>query len=141
MDDCPRCGEFRDPTESELSSIGNPTVFKHPFGMPELCLQNSRAVLDCSVAATRLECSIKHGIADSGIDSAKLDTAERCFAELDSGHIGSVEARFLGSVFSALGVFITPDDLAVVMSQFSMDGVNDLSFPEVVEIASFLLKN
>ena len=121
--------------------MGNSTVFKHPFELPEVTLKNSRAVIDCTVAATRLESSVKRGIVESGIDEDKLTRAERCFDELDSEGRGAVEANYLGSVFSALGVYITPEDLDVVMSQFSMDGISDLSFPEVVEIASFLLQN
>ncbi len=124
-----------------MSRIGHSSVFKHAFELPELSLQNSRAVVDCTTAATRLECSVMRGMAASGIDNEKLAAAERVFAELDTGNVGSVESSYLGSVFSALGVFITPDDLAIVMSQFSMDEVSDLSFPEVVEIASFLLQN
>lgn len=141
VDDCPKCGEFRDPTESESASIGNPTVFKHQFDLPELSLKNSRAVLDTITAATRLECSVKQGILESGFSEETISHAEKIFSDLDTALHGSVEARFLGSVFSALGVYITPDDLLVVMSQFSMAAVEDLSFPEVVEIASFLLQN
>jgi hypothetical protein len=141
VDDCPRCGEFREPTASESASIGNPTVFKHQFDLPEIMLKNSRGVLDCTTAATRLECSVKQGILESGLSEEALSHAESVFAELDSDNHGSVESRYLGSVFSALGVFITPEDLVVVMSQFSMDDVSDLSFPEVVEIASFLSQN
>ncbi len=141
IEDSPRCGEFRDPTDAEVASMGDSSVFKHPFALPALDLKDSRAVLDCTVAATRLESSIKEGVANSGIDSDKLIAAERAFAELDSSGLGAVEASYLGSVFSKLGVYITPDDLSYVMRQFQLEDVTDLSFPEVVEIASFLLEN
>lgn len=141
VDDSPRCGEFRDPVDGEDTSFGDAAVYKHDFELPEVTLQNSRAVIDCTTAATRLECSVRRGVLESGIDESMLERAEKCFAELDTAENGAVQARFLGSVFSALGVFISPEDLGVVMGQFSMGDVDDLSFPEVVEIASFLLQN
>ncbi len=141
VNDNPKCGEFRDPHPDELSLMGHSAVFQHKFDMPELALKGSRALLDTTIASTRLERSIRQGILNSGIDREVIARAEQAFIDLDTSGSGSVEYRYLGSVFSILGIFLTPDDLAHVMSQFNMENITDLSFPEVIEIASFLLEN
>lgn len=121
--------------------MGPSAVFKHPYDLPEIKLANSRTIVDVAVAEARIEGSIRRGIANSGIDASTLERAEKLFYDLDRENSGAVEPSLLEPVFRALGVYITVDEILYVMVNFDMDGMTDLSFPEVVEIASFLLEN
>jgi Ca2+-binding EF-hand superfamily protein len=121
--------------------MGHSAVFKHPYELPEIKLANARTIIDVAVAEARIEGSIRRGIANSGIDDAVLERAEKLFYDLDKGNTGAVEPHLLEPVFRALGVYITADEILYVMANFDMEGMSDLSFPEVVEIASFLLEN
>lgn len=137
VEDCPRCGEFRDPTEDEVSRFGDPQIPKATFDLPEIALENVRSVVDCAVAATRTARADYRGMGSSDLADDALQRAEDVFSSLDTAHKGVVAFSSLGEVFKALGAHFSTEAFDDIMSQLDICGTTEISFPETVDIATF----
>ena len=108
--------------------------------LPTLARYNAREVYDRAVAETRLGRSQDCGISRGHIDENALRRAESTFMKLNLARYSSVlPLSSLGMVFSDLGVELTAENLEDICDQFEIARSTELTFPEVVDIASFLL--
>lgn len=137
VEDSPQCGEFRDPTDDEQKRFGKPLIRKSGFKLPELMLENTRAVIDCTVAATRNERASCRGVSAHGISQESMQIAEELFAEIDTACVGLIPFGSIVPVVAALGVNISESDLLELERVLEVSGETELSFPEVVDIAAF----
>lgn len=138
VDDQPKCGEYRAPKPSELSLFGKPHVRQGHFDLPEIGLENPRAVLDLAISEARMERSPLGGNGFT-FSSETLQSAEKIFDSIDTTHVSLLPLRSLGEVFAELGLAVTPDDLAEIAAQLEIEQSSTFTFPEVVEIALFLI--
>lgn len=75
---------------------------------------------------------------ECSLSEVALQRAEKVFDNLDTSRSGVVSMWLLVDVFSELGLQMSIDDLRDIASQLELGTDVALSFPEVVDIASFL---
>lgn len=149
VDDQPRCGEYRDPRPEELSRFGEATVRKETFELPEIGLDNPRFVLDLATSEIRSQRGPRlqsaggggDGFAEVPFSESELETAEEIFQELDKKNAGVVSMWSLDDVFAALGIEMTSQIMGDIARQLDLGDFATLSFPEVVDIATFINAN
>jgi hypothetical protein len=138
VEDSPQCGEFRDPNADEQSRFGKPLIRKSGFRLPEIMLANTRAVLDCTIAATRTSRGHHRGIESiQDMTHDSITTAESVFAEIDREGRGLVPFSDIFSVLQVLGVSLSEEEKEELLRVLEITPHTEVSFPEVVDIASF----
>mmetsp|Transcript_10640 Transcript_10640/g.10711 ORF Transcript_10640/g.10711 Transcript_10640/m.10711 type:complete len:350 (+) Transcript_10640:52-1101(+) len=139
LQDSPKCGEFREPTQDEESLFGEAKIRKAPFNLPDLTLERPQEVLDCAVSATRLDKAGGEELERAQISSEVLENAEKVFMNYVDEGTKTVAFIDLAEVFEALGILLTPELANDIMEQLDIDEETMMSFPEVIDIASFIL--
>lgn len=137
--DAPRCGEFRDPTPDEENRFGETAIRKGKFNLPNLGLADSRSVLDSATMETRIQRAVDAGMSRGYIEKSAVDRAEPLFNKLSHPVSHTAPLCGLGHVFEALGVELSEETLDGIAEQFEINISTELSFPEVVDIVSFIL--
>ena len=139
LEDSPRCGEFREPTKEEEHLFKETSMRKAPFTLPDLALDNPKDVINHAIANTRLSQSTDDQTMRGEITNEMLQSAEKIFHSLLPSELESVvRIDVLEEVFRALGVDNYTDIAADLSAQLELDDDTELSFPEVVDIASFI---
>lgn len=145
MDDQPRCGEFRPPTNAEEVRFHRTLpkgLFVNNFELPSLGLAKPDEVLDLAVSAVRL--SAANGSSTRGetpmltMSAEKMQEAEKVFHSLVLNSSGTIELHNLETVLLAMGLFVESSDLEQVMEQLVAKEAHYLSFADITEIAAFL---
>ena len=143
--DIPQCGEYREPNEEESMLFMEPGVWKTSYELPGLELDNPRAVLDKSTAKTRAERSQHRGLSTISLDSKVVDGAAEIFyaiarAARRDDECSLIEFKDAGEVFIALGVDIGDETvLKDTAMRLDLDMQTLISFPEIVDLANFML--
>jgi len=154
LQDSPKCGEFREPEEEDL--FGESNIRRAAFMMPEIALAHPQDVLSCAVADTRLDRRSAKDLGRADISADVVEAAEQIFmwyvnnnAEPNDEEAETAVAATEGpatvpfadlvEVFEALGVDLSPALALDVMEQFGIQEETSMSFPEIVDIASFIL--
>jgi Ca2+-binding EF-hand superfamily protein len=96
-------------------------------------------VLDIAISETRQLKAVERGISSTALTPEVLVAAEEIFISLDAEHAGYVSIWALTSVFAVLGVHISDEDMDLLIQELELDGACALSFPEVIDVASFLI--
>jgi hypothetical protein len=142
VEDSPKCGEFREPTEDEQRSFGKSTIRTSKFTLPECKLENVRSVLDTTVAATRNERAQFRGVSHGDAFSQELlKQAEELFENINIANSGEIMFQDSLKVLELLGVELTEEEQYELMQQLEINESSLISFPEVVDIAAFILSN
>ena len=139
VEDSPKCGEFREPTEEEQKIFGKSKLRTSKFRLPECKLENYRKVLDTTVAATRNERAPFRGVSGQQFAYDVLQSAEKLFENIDLAASGEIKFEQAIKVMEALGLELTEEEQAELMEQLEIDTVSLISFPEIVDIAAFCL--
>lgn len=101
-------------------------------------LANPRAVLDCTIAVTRSSRSHQRGIESiQDMTHDSIATAESIFAEIDRDGRGLVPFSDIFPVLQVLGVSLSEEEKEELARVLEITPETDVSFPEVVDIASF----
>jgi hypothetical protein len=141
VDDSPKCGEFREPTEDELPRFGKAAIYKLKFALPPLMLENIRSVLDCTIAATRNSRALHRGVANSSaktnVENDMIERAERVFQEHDTTSSGVIPFNKIHFILEVLDVHLSQDDISDLMLQLEIMPNTGVSFPEIIDIATF----
>eukprot|EP00981_Chlorochromonas_danica_P010590 scaffold3290_cov165-Ochromonas_danica.AAC.33 len=143
-DDQPRCGEFRSPSQSEEIRFVRPLpkgLFFNDFQMPGLALADPQSVLSSAVVAVRSEAASNR---DSEAWQLELDdeTKERLKESFESfAKMHHISVHDLPKVLSEARFIIDPRDIEDIVSQLQEKETHDLSVEDVLDIASFLLRN
>lgn len=142
VEDSPKCGEFREPSLEEQKCFGKSTMRTSKFVLPECKLENIRSVLDTTVAATRNERAQFRGVAHGeALDPALLQSAEALFENINIAHSGEIAFGDALQVLEVLGVEFSEEEQFDLMQQLEINESTLVSFPEVVDIAAFILSN
>jgi hypothetical protein len=139
-DNQPFCGQYREPTKEELAKFGVADVRTSSFTIPEIGLQDSRAVLDQATIETRINRSVLRGTTGgmNPIGMSAIDIAQERFNSLDASKNGSIPFSSIGEVLALLGVVLDADDLETMRMQLEIGPQQQFSFPEVYDVANFL---
>lgn len=135
----PCCGEYRAPTADEVQQFRAPSVRPQPFDLPALGLENAKGVLNASVADVRLANASRRGLGVPNITQESLERAKIVFMAADVEGTGLVSMWALGGLFMELGISLTTEDTTEILQQLELGGNAELSFPEAIDIATFLL--
>mmetsp|Transcript_6242 Transcript_6242/g.10195 ORF Transcript_6242/g.10195 Transcript_6242/m.10195 type:complete len:342 (-) Transcript_6242:131-1156(-) len=142
VEDSPKCGEFREPSPEEQKCFGRSAMRTSKFTLPECKLENIRSVLDTSVAATRNERAQFRGMSHGETFSSELlQQAETLFENINIANSGEIAFQDSLQVLEVLGVEFSEEEQAELMQQLEISGASMISFPEVVDIAAFILGN
>lgn len=157
LQDSPKCGEFREPRREEEDLFGESSIRRAAFKMPELTLAYPQDVLSCAVADTRLDKTSAKELGRADISPDDIEEAEQLFMmyvnNISEQNIknSTVESPVTADgpatlafghsvdVFDVLGVQLSPSLARDVMEQFEIQDETLLSFPEIADIASFIL--
>jgi hypothetical protein len=139
----PRCGELREPVANELKvrfiDEGHPA--QPGFQIPEIELLKPRTVVSHAIAEWRMQRSSIAAEEPEGsvlLDDEELERAEVMFADLDVEGRGLMAALDLIPVLYEVGLDLDEEQLAVVLQQLDLDVNISMSFPEVMDVASFV---
>lgn len=101
-------------------------------------LANTRAVLDCTIAATRASRGSFRGIETVQIvTNDSITTAEQIFAEIDRENRGLIYFEQIFPVLHVLGVDLLDEEKEELLRVLDITNETEISFPEVVDIAAF----
>ena len=142
--DIPQCGEYREPTEEEDMMFNEPGVWKATYELPGLKLANSRNVLDNSIAKLRAERGVLRGLSNVAIPPESIDTASELFSSmLENAGNDPVNALIplnsCAEIFKMLGVEMNEELLESMSYRLEISLDTPLSFPEIVDLSSFML--
>lgn len=118
-------------------------------------LENIRGVLDATISQTRNSRSVYRGVStkDNSISESKrgdndanairniIELAEIAFSKYDSQHVGVIPFSSVNKVFEVMGLHLTDEELNLLMEQLEIMPSTGISFPEVVDIATFCQSN
>jgi hypothetical protein len=145
LEDQPRCGEFRAPTNAEEVRFHRTLprgLFVNDFELPSLGLAKADEVLDAAVSTVRLSSLNRTGrtaeTQSLSITSDQMQEAERVFNSLVLNSSGTIELHNLEEVLVAMGLFINSMDLEQVIEQLIAKEAQYLSFADITEIAAYL---
>lgn len=142
VEDSPKCGEFREPSDEEQRCFGKSKMRTSKFTLPECKLNNVRNVLDTTVAATRNERAQFRGVSKGdAFSSDLLQQAEELFENINISNTGEIMFTDALGVLELLGVEFSEEEQIDLMQQLEITDSSLISFPEVVDIAAFCLSN
>mmetsp|Transcript_1633 Transcript_1633/g.1777 ORF Transcript_1633/g.1777 Transcript_1633/m.1777 type:complete len:240 (-) Transcript_1633:147-866(-) len=154
VDDAPRCGEYREPTKEEELRFRDPNILRENFDLPKLGLLDAQSILDVAKSESRQMNAYKRGL--EGLESPgregtikniiiiskeNINRAAIAFSLLDDMKNGLIPLNVLGPVFHELESGFSDDNMDAILNQLEIEFNTVLSFPEVVDIATFLLSN
>jgi hypothetical protein len=149
MDDEPRCGVYRAPNREEEAKFREPSIIRESFSLPELGLKNAQSVVDTAKSETRVMNATLKGVASERLVPAEsslppehsMQHAKEIFASI-CDHSGAAFLISLGPVLmELLGTELTRDDVVELAQQLEIGPDTPLTFPDVVDIATFIRGN
>ena len=154
MEDAPRCGEYREPTMDEEQRFREPTIVRESFELPKLGLLDPQSIVDVAKSETRISNAGKRGLENgngnkglglepetNSISKECMNRASVAFSKLDVLGTGLVPLESLNSVFTELGSDFSGDNMDAIRHELEIERDTALSFPEVIDIALYLLSN
>jgi len=150
-EDQPQCGEFRMPTPEEELRLVRPLpkgIYYNEFSLPSLGLANPRQILDLAISEVRMNSLNKSFVRQStpcsvinprNMEAAKLKFQEFCRTEggggVDCDTISIYQSK---PIFNELGLNVSVTDIDDIIEQLQIKDTVDISFAEVVEIATYI---
>lgn len=98
-------------------------------------------VLNEAITKIRHDNVSRRGLSFEAVSEEVIESARKMFDEIDSSHSGVVSMWALGGVFSEFGLTLTPDDTKEILNELELGANADISFAEVVDIATFLINS
>jgi hypothetical protein len=151
VSDAPRCGEYREPSKEEELRFRDPNIVRESFDLPKLGLLDAQSILDVAKSESRRVNAFKRGLESPGkkgtvdftvmIPKENVNRAAVVFSVLDNMKNGLVPLNVLGPVFHELESGFSDDNMDAILIQLEIEFDTALSFPEVIDIATFLLSN
>jgi hypothetical protein len=137
----PVCGAYREPTDDEVRLFKAANIRMQKYELPEIGLANARGVLDLATTETRMQRAGVRGTASvqaAPIGMSAIGRAEDNFAKIDVDKKGIVPFWTINTILYELGVDLDDEQLEDIRSQLEIDSKQELTFPEICDIANFL---
>ena len=144
VDDAPKCGEYREPTREEELRFQEPTIARETFNLPKLGLLDPQSIIDMAKSESRISNAGRRGLeapVATSISKERMCSAALVFGELSRADNGLVILSNLSPVFAELGSDFSQDNIDAIKRELEIDNDTGLSFPEVTDIALYLLSN
>jgi hypothetical protein len=146
-----KCGKYREPTKEEELRFRDPNILRENFDLPKLGLLDAQSILDVAKSESRQLNAYKRGLESPGkkgtmkntimISKENINRAAIAFSLLDDMKNGLIPLNVLGPVFHELESGFSDDNMDAILNQLEIEFNTALSFPEVIDIATFLLSN
>lgn len=147
----PSCGEYREPTKEEEIRFREPSIARQCFELPQLGLLDSQSIMDIAKTETRIVNAARRGLdvaPTAGAESLGAIISKECisraaitFAALDINGGGLLPLSALKPVFHELGSDFSDSNIEAIRLELEIEMDTSLSFPETVDIATYLVSN
>eukprot|EP01038_Epipyxis_sp_PR26KG_P006768 gene6768-9271_t len=146
FDDQPRCGEYRPLTIEESERFNEPLpkgLYANEFELPSLGLANPNLIINVAVSEVRVNSLKQSSNQDLGstisiIPHEYLERANIVFNNIVSKGSDTIPIFELQPVFNEFGLQLNTYDINEIIYQLELKDTQEITFAEVVEIASFI---